>query len=180
MNQIMDFLKKSGRSNIIASIIFGIFGVILCVFSESAAIAISWMIGLFFIAIGIARLITYVQGRAIGEYYNFSLLVGLIATLIGILIIIYADAVSAIIRIVIGIWIIYNGLVRMRLSLKLKEINSQVWIYTIILAIAIILLGLFIALNSGAIISLIGGMMIAYAILDIIESMIFIKKLRQF
>ena len=180
MNQIMDFLKKSGRSNIIASIIFGIFGVILCIFSEGAARAISWLIGLFFIAVGIARLVTYVQGRAMGEYYNFSLLIGLIATLIGILIIIYADTVSAIIRVAIGVWIIYNGLVRMSLSLKLKEMNSQMWIYTIVLAIAIIILGLFISLNGGAIISLIGAMMIVYAVLDIIESMIFIKKLKQF
>ena len=109
-----------------------------------------------------------------------SMLVAVLAYHISVKTYISIDAVNAIIRIVIGIWIIYNGLVRMSLSLKLKEINSQMWIYTIILAIAIILLGLFISLNSGAIISLVGGMMIAYAILDIIESMIFIKKLRQF
>ena len=52
--------------------------------------------------------------------------------------------------------------------------NQQVF------AILMILFGIYIILNSGAIITLIGSLMIAYAIIDIIESMIFIKKLKQF
>ena len=43
-----------------------------------------------------------------------------------------------------------------------------------------IIFGIYIMLNSGAIITLIGSLMIAYAIIDIIESFIFIRKLKEF
>ena len=43
-----------------------------------------------------------------------------------------------------------------------------------------VIFGIYIMLNSGVIVTLIGSLMIAYAIIDIIESIIFIKKIKQF
>lgn len=180
MDPIKDLLKKSGKSNILVSIIFGLFGVILCVFHEGAIRAISCLIGLLFLILGVSRLVTYIQGRGRGEYYNFTLLSGLLATLIGLIVIIYADAIGAIIRIIVALWILYSGINRVYLSLKLKEFNSSIWIYGLILAIIMIILGIYILFNSGAIISLIGGLMIAYAIIDIIESICFMNNLKKF
>lgn len=180
MDPIKDLLKKSGKSNILVSIIFGLFGVILCVFHVGAVRAISCLIGLLFLLIGVARIVTYIQGRGRGEIYNFTLLSGLLATFIGLFVIVYSDAIGAIIRIIVAAWIIYSGITRIYLSLKLKEFDSSIWIFSLILAIIMIILGLYILFNSGAIVALIGALMIAYAIIDIIESICFMKKLKQF
>ena len=75
MDPIKDLLKKSGKSNILVSIIFGLFGVILCVFHVGAVRAISCLIGLLFLLIGVARIVTYIQGRGRGEIYNFNLVI---------------------------------------------------------------------------------------------------------
>ena len=180
MDQIKDLLKKSGMSNILISIIFGLFGVILCVFHEGAVKVISCLIGLLFLLIGVARLVNYVKGRGRGEHFNFDLLCGLIASIAGIIAIIYTDAIGAILRIIVGAWIIYSGITRLYLSFNLKKFNSSIWIVCLMLAILMIIFGIYIILNSGAIITLIGSLMIAYAIIDIIESFIFIRKLKQF
>ena len=182
MDPIKDLLKKSGMSNILISIIFGLFGVILCVFHEGAVKLISCLIGLLFLMIGVARLVNYVKGRGRGrgEHLNFDLFCGLIATLAGIIAIIYTDAIGAILRIIVGSWIVYSGITRTYLSFKLKGFNSSIWIFSLVLSILMIIFGIYIILNSGAIITLIGSLMIAYAIIDIIESFIFIRKLKQF
>ncbi len=180
MDPIKDLLKKSGMSNILVSIIFGLFGVILCVFHEGAVEVISCLIGLLFLIIGVSRLVNYIKGRGRGEYLNFDLFCGLLATLIGIIAIVYTDAIGAILRIIVGTWIIYSGITRVYLSLKIKEFNSSIWIFSLILSILMIIFGIYILLNSGAIITLIGSLMIAYAIIDIIESIIFIRKIKKF
>ena len=180
MDPIKDLLTKSGMSNILVSIIFGLFGVILCVFHEGVVKLISCLIGLLFLMIGVARLVNYVKGRGRGEYFNFDLFCGLIATLAGIIAIIYTDAIGTILRIIVGAWIIYSGITRTYLSLKIKSFKSSIWLFSLILSILIIIFGMYIILNSGAIITLIGSLMIAYSIIDIIESIIFIRKLKQF
>ena len=180
MDPIKDLLKKSGMSNILVSIIFGLFGVILCVFHEGAVEVISCLIGLLFLIIGVSRLVNYIKGRGRGEYLNFDLFCGLLATLIGIIAIVYTDAIGAILRIIVGTWIIYSGITRVYLSLKIKEFNSSIWIFSLILSILMIIFGIYILLNSGAIITFIGSLMIAYAIIDIIESIIFIRKIKKF
>ena len=127
MDPIKDLLKKSGMSNILISIIFGLFGVILCVFHEGAVKLISCLIGLLFLLIGVARLVNYVKGRGRGEHFNFDLFCGLIATIAGIIAIIYTDAIGAILRIIVGTWIVYSGITRAYLSLKIKGFNSSIW-----------------------------------------------------
>ena len=108
------------------------------------------------------------------------MLCGLIASIAGIIAIIYTDAIGAILRIIVGAWIIYSGITRLYLSFNLKKFNSSIWIFCLMLAILMIIFGIYIILNSGAIITLIGSLMIAYAIIDIIESFIFIRKLKNF
>ena len=61
--------------------------------------------------------------------------------------------------------------------MKLKNVAASAWIVSLVLSIIMIIFGLFILFNNGAIITLIGAIMIAYAIIDIIENVIFIRRL---
>ena len=104
---------------------------------------------------------------------------GLVACIIGIITIAYSSAIGSIFRIIIGIWIIYSSFIRMDLSVKFKTLDSKVWIYSLILAIIMFACGIYITVNSGAIIVTIGVMMIVYSIIDIIEDIIFIKNVKE-
>ena len=72
-------------------------------------------------------------------------------------------------------WIIYSAVVRASSAFKLRTVNSRIWIYTLIIAIAMFACGLYIVLNEGTIIVTIGVLMVIYALMDIIENVIFIK-----
>lgn len=177
MDSIKALLKQSGMTNIIVSIIFGIFGVILCIFHETAMKLISILIGVLFLGAGLARIVNYIQGRGRDEHLNGDLLLGVILFIFGIVAIVYTNTIGMILRTIVAIWIIYAGISKTYLSMKLKELGASAWIVSLVLSIIIIIFGLFILFYNGAIITLIGAIMIAYAIIDIIENVIFIRRL---
>ena len=67
----------------------------------------------------------------------------------------------------------------MNLSTKLKALSTTIWICSLLLSIIMFLCGLYITVNSGAIIVTIGIMMIIYSVIDIIENIIFMKNIKE-
>ena len=61
-----------------------------------------------------------------------------------------------------------------------KDYKSKLWLTTLILAICMIIAGIYILMNNGAMLQIIGGIIIVYGIFDIVESMIFIKKIENY
>ena len=70
---------------------------------------------------------------------------------------------------------------RLGLSLKIQKLNSdkKIWIVGLIISLIILFCGIYIMVNPGTIIVTIGIIMISYAIMDIIEEVIFIKNVKE-
>lgn len=175
MEYLQKILKKSGWVSLIESLIFAILGIILIAKPEETVKVISYILGACFIIIGIYKIINYIQMQGKNDLYNYHLIYGIMAIVIGIVTILYSSTIGMIFRIIIGIWIIYTAAVRASSSFKLRRINSNVWIYTLILSIVMLTCGLYIILNTGTIIVTIGVIMVIYAVIDIIENLIFLK-----
>lgn len=178
MEYIQKILKKTGYVSVMESIIFAILGMILIVKPEETIKVISYVLGACFILVGIYKIVNYIQMNGKNDLYNYHLVYGVMAIVIGLIAIIYSTTIGTIFRIIIGIWIIYSSVMRISSSLKLKAIKSNIWIYTLIIAIIMFIGGLYIALNEGTIIVTIGILMLIYAIMDIIENIIFIRHVK--
>ena len=168
------FLKKSGWVSIIESLVFLLFGIILAFRPEGTVDLISKILGFVFIVIGISNVISYIKFKE-----NYILMSGIIAIVIGFIALFYMGVILSVFRIIIGAWIIYTGIVRLTSSLQLKKINSNMGICSLILAIIILLCGIYTVLNNNAIIVTIGVIMIIYSIIDLIENIIFVKNLNK-
>ena len=119
----------------------------------------------------------YAKDKGKNDLYNYQLIYGVMAIVIGLIAIVYSSTIGTVFRIIIGIWIIYSAVVRASSALKLKSLNSNIWIYTLIIAIAMLACGLYVVLNEGTVIVTIGILMIVYSVMDVIENAIFIKHL---
>ena len=113
------------------------------------------------------------------DLYNYNLIYGVMAIVIGLIAIIYSSTIGAIFRIIVGIWIIYSSVVRASASLKLRALKLNIWIYTLIISIIMFICGLYIALNEGTIVVTIGILMLVYAVMDIIENIIFLRNVKK-
>ena len=175
------FLKKMGWASIVTSIAFAIIGLIMVYNPDTTFKVISYLIGGFFIIFGIIKIIEYFKTKGSYDLYNYELVYGIIATLLGLIVMICHGTIEAVLRILIGIWILYSGAMRLGLSLKIQKLNSdqKIWIVGLIISLIILFCGIYIIVNPGTIIVTIGIIMISYAIMDIIEEVIFIKNVKE-
>ena len=174
----MEKFKKATIANVFVSIAFILLGLMLTFKPNVTLSVIVNVIGIIIVAFGVLKLFNYFKLKTDFAVFEYDLLFGIIGIVLGIVIMVFGKEVAALFRVIIGIWIIYNAILRMQLSLYLKKVNSSAWIYTIAFAILILLCGIYITFRANAIISTIGIVMIVYAVMDLIENMITLKNLK--
>lgn len=179
MQYLKDLLKKSGWMSITESLVFAILGIILIWQKDAIMSMIAYILGAVFILLGIIKVVNYLQAKSKSDLYNYELVYGIMAVIIGIVIMVYSSTISKIFGIIIGMWIVYSSVVRASSALKLKQIKSNIWIYSLVIAVIMLICGLVVIFNTGAIPATIGAIMITYAVLDIIENVIFINNVKK-
>ena len=167
------FLKKSGWTDIIISIIFILFGIMLISRPEAIVSIISILLGAIFIVMGVLKIIDYYSN---GKQDNYLIAISVVMILIGIIFMFCADIILSAFRILIAIWIIYSGILNLQTTIVWKDYKSRLWLLTLLLSIATIGVGIYVLVNTGAIMKTIGIAILVYGIVNIIESFIFIKK----
>lgn len=178
MEYIKKLCQKTGWISIIESVIFAILALILIWYPVTTLRIISCILGIVFIVIGISKVANYFMSKGNSDFYNYDLIFGLMAAVLGIITIVCSDTISAIFRIVIGVWIVYSALIRINISIKLKSMKMEAWIPSLVLAIIMLICGIYVALNSGSVVATIGIIMLVYSIIDIIENVIFMKNVK--
>ena len=179
MEYLEKVLKKTGVTSLVTSIIFAILGAILIANPEGTIKFIAIILGVMFELVGLYKIINYFQNKGKYDFYNYDIAYGVIAIVLGIVTICYSTQIGAIFRIIIGMWIVYSAILRINLSIKLKAIASNVWIYSLIIALIMAACGIFIICNSGAVIVTLGVTVVIYSVLDIIESIIFMRNINK-
>lgn len=168
------FLKKSSWTDIIVSFLFIILGITLMAKPDVIMSMISILLGAMAIIMGLLKGVDYF---ALGKTDNYLLAIAIVAVIAGFIIMFCADIIASVFRILIALWIIYSGIVNLQTTIVWKDYKSRLWLLTLILAIVTILAGIYILMNNGAMLQIIGGIIMIYGIMDIIESAIFIKRI---
>src|SRR5574344_1891929 len=159
--------------SIIVCILFGIIGIMLIAYPDISIKVISYLVAASLLAAGITLIVSYSN-----SYFLVNFLpAGILSILLGIIILIYPNSLAMVIPIVIGIWMITSAVINMQVSLSLKKVGYQNWIFPVIMAVITILCGLLIIVNPStgaiALTEFSGIMLIIYAVSDIIDLLIF-------
>lgn len=171
----MNIVKKDSMS-IISSILLLILGVILISNPGDVVKFITYIAGGIIIIIGLAKIISYLRIKKNMNIQNTNdLIIGIVAIVMGIIIMFCSSAIEFIIRLITGGWILYSGITKLIISLKLKEININNWYLVLIASIIMIICGLYIIIISNLVLSGIGIVLVIYAIIDIIQFIIIPK-----
>lgn len=177
---MINFFKKVSVASILTSIAIGILGLII-LFNPNETIALlSLILGIIIMIIGIGKIISYIILRKESNFSNYDLIYGIIAIVISIIMLANANAFATIVRVIIGIWIAYTGIMKLIYALNLKSLSSSSWIAVMIMAIITIIAGVYIAIDSSILIMVFGVIVIAYAVIDIIEQIIFMINVNKF
>lgn len=169
---LKNFLKRTSGMDILISIIFILFGIVLIINPQAIISIISFVLGAMFILIGILKIINYF---ADGNRVSYHLAMGITAIILGIVVMFATDFILSAFRIIIGLWIIYSGIMNLQTTIIWKEYTSKVWISSCILSVILILAGFYVLICSGSIFNIIGAIIVFYGIINIVQNAMFMK-----
>ncbi len=168
------FLKRSSWTDIVISILFILFGVMLIARPDTIMSVISILLGAICVLKGVLTGIDYF---ASDKKDNYLLAISIVAIIVGIIIMLCSEIIFSVFRILIAIWIIYSGIMDLQTVIIWKDYKSKLWVMTLILSIVMILGGIYVLINNGAMLQIVGAIILGYGIIDIIENVVFIKNI---
>ena len=175
IDQIGGNLKKSAWSAAVESLALLIIGLLFVIWPDTMVKVLSYVIGIFFIVKGTYNIILYYMEKGQQDFFNNNLLSGVVAILIGVVALAIGENIANIFRIIIGVIVIYESLVRINAASKLSSVGVDSWRYVLILALIMLVLGIFITFNTGAVVTLVGWLMILTGIIGLVGDFVFIQ-----
>lgn len=159
--------------SIATCILFLIVGIILMFYPDVSLRVISYLIAGLLLIIGLVLVYNY-KGSIL--LTNF-LTAGALAMILGTVLLIYPNSLVTLIPIMVGIWMLINGIISIQISITLKKVKYDGWIVTTLLSIMSIVCGSLIIINpqSGAeaLTTFLGIMLVIYSVTDIMNLTIF-------
>ena len=132
------------------------------------------ILGIVFIAMGVLKLVEYYTSETKEDYL---LTIALIAVIFGVIVIFASDAILSLFRIILGIWIIAVGVMDFQTALVWKQVKSPYWTASVLFSLLMMLAGIIILINKDIVLTTMGIIIVIYGILDIIDRIIFMKKI---
>lgn len=169
-------MKKNIRiekSSIIISILFFLLGLILYIDFNKVINFVSYVLGTIIIGLGVYKLWSYYRKKLnndLTDYNEFGF--GVVDLILGILIIVLADAFTTILRFFVGGWVLLAGINRFVQAMSYNELKKNKFISLLVMSIIVIGLGVYIILNKNAL-DIIGLLIMIYSVIEIIESIMF-------
>ena len=137
----MKTLKQLKWSIIILAVAYIVLGVVLIMFPSQTQRALSYILAISLIIVGIVNLIQYVKMDAVMVVDRYDLVFGFSGIIGGILIMINVDKFSQLILIVLGFMVTISGILKFQSSVNLLRLKSSSWPLPFALAIFNIVYG---------------------------------------
>ena len=168
-------INKAIEVSILTAIVYIIFGVIMIISPQTAISVIATLLGAIIGIIGLVFILKYIIDKTKHNFAVFGLSIGIILIILSLLMFFKHEQIAMIIPIILGIIITINGAIKLEYIISQKSKINTNWFILTILAIVEIVLGLVLIFNpfesSLAITQIIGIFIIAYSVIDIIESL---------
>ena len=108
------------------------------------------------------------------DFFNNGLLAGTVSVLIGIAALVIGQDIANIFRLIVGVFLVYEALVRVNTAIKLNAAGVAVWKYVLVIALAVLVLGIFVTFNDVT--TVIGWMMIIAGVIGVVGDTMFIQQ----
>ena len=148
VEQVSSDIKRSAWSAVIESLALIVLGILFIVLQDTMIRVLAYIIGIFFIVKGGFQIITYFMEKGQRDFFNNGLLSGVVAVLIGVAALAVGEDIATVFRVILGVIIIYEALIRINTALKLASANIDTWKYILIVALLILAIGIFITFSS--------------------------------
>ena len=161
--------KYSNILVLVSSILFLILGAVMYTHPEAIVIITSYIFGGILVAIGLFKCIkNYMDVKKDNLASSNEMIMGITLLLFGIICIFLAGVIEALVRLIIGGWILFTGINRLINCFNYNKRTSQFWI-SLFISILLIGGGLYTILEANLAFQAMGIVLMIYAVLEIIN-----------
>lgn len=172
----MKFLQlKKDSFSLISAILFLILGIILIPNPDSIIKFVAYILGAIFVILGGAKIFTYIKHKEENPNNYTNLGLGIAFAVLGIVTMFCSAVIALMIRVIMGGWLLYSGIIKLILAFKLKEANLNNWYIPLIGSILMIICGLYTVIVENIIIKGGGIVLVIYSVIEIVQYIIIPK-----
>lgn len=162
------------KTSIISSIILGIVGIFLLLWSEVVTDVISKLVGVFLIIAGCVNFYEFYKGDRENVYTKSKVVYGIISFIAGVVFFTKPGLIKDLISIVVGIYILIQSIFKIKEALLLKSSGIDKWLTPFILAVIELVCAVLCIFGNlivpDLVIQFIGIVLIVYAVIDIVNA----------
>lgn len=171
-NNLSTKVKKMSITSVIFSLLFIFTGIFLLLKPETAINIVCYVLGVILVLWGVVSIIQFFSDKNSTSYLSLSFIFGAFVFIFGIIILIKPTIIASIVPLLLGVWMVINGVTKLSYSLSIYKTSKN--ILSIVGSILIVVFGVTLIFNpfEGAkgLTQIIGIALIVYSILDLIES----------
>ncbi len=175
------YLKKILLGNILVYTVYILLGIFLIYKTSLAINLISIALGVTIILSSLLAIIKFLTDGTKMRFYRWELFLGIFGLLLGLFIIFNPFDTFNLFIIGFGIWLVAEGLMKLRYSFFFKEHKEEIWPLCLGIGLASILLGIALIINPFTWVmettKVLGVFVIASALLNIMYSMLYYKRI---
>ncbi len=158
----------NNNSSLVSAILFFILGAIMFTNPDTMVVVISRILGGILILFGLYSCIkNYILVRQNTQVSAIPMVAGISCMAIGSVFFFAAGFVEAMVRFVIGGWILLSGIVRFANAMQIDKKNNSKFLSLLIISLLLILAGLYTILEANLAFQTIGIVLMIYAGLEI-------------
>ncbi|HAK58314.1 MAG TPA: hypothetical protein DCP06_04980 [Lachnospiraceae bacterium] len=143
----MEFLKQLKWSIIVLALAYVVLGVVLILYPVQTQTAVTYILAIALIAMGIINLIQYARLDATALVNSYDLVIGFSGIIGGILIIINVEKFAQMLWIALGFMVLISGVLKLQSSVNLMRLKSTSWHIPFALALINIVFGVIMLIN---------------------------------
>ena len=171
-NNLSTKVKKMSITSVIFSLLFIVTGIFLLLKPETAINIVCYVLGVILVLWGVVSVIQFFSDKNSTSYLSLSFIFGAFVFIFGIIILIKPSIIASIVPLLLGVWMVINGVTKLSYSLSIYKASKN--ILSIVGSILIVIFGITLIFNpfEGAkgLTQIIGIALIVYSVLDLIES----------
>lgn len=141
------FIDDMKHNYFISAILTVLVGLVLVIWPDISGKILCYVLGAALIVMGVIQLVIFVRGERVGIVNKFSMGMGMVLVILGILVCVNPQTVLSIIPIIIGIIVFLHGLMDMIYTIEIKNTGAAKWWIALIASLLTLLFGIFLVLN---------------------------------
>ena len=139
-----EFFHTMKVSFLLAAILYVILGLVLLLWPGVSAVVFCYAFGGVLLAYGVVTVVSFFLRDSRQGSFVFELLLGIIAAALGLLFLLRPAIVATILPVILGLFIVVDGLVNLKRALELRRMAYVRWNIPLWLSVGSVALGAFI------------------------------------